>query len=222
MSETRPQRSVYLIGPESGPLKIGSATDAKRRLGSIQTGHPERLIVHASWEHEAAYEVEAMAHEMLTGQRLHGEWFGVSVADAAAAVERAVRLISGEAEDTEPIEVESFTHELPLFDESLVPIAEALADEQHRLGYARAMRDASAEMQTKWMVRSGVDPLDIYTETDNKTRPQWLAAIKDFREGDTLLIWSVHVIQPITLPLELQEIAARKGARVAFAHGALL
>jgi hypothetical protein len=64
---------VYFIASESGPIKIGIATNPKSRLSGLQTGHHERLellaICDGGMDQERAY------HKQFTDRRLHGEWF---------------------------------------------------------------------------------------------------------------------------------------------------
>ena len=38
--------SVYVIGPEGGPYKIGVAVYPQHRAKELQTGNPYRLVVH--------------------------------------------------------------------------------------------------------------------------------------------------------------------------------
>jgi hypothetical protein len=63
----------YFVGGESGPVKIGYATNLKARLQNIQEGSPYKLRVLATAAggiyREGAYHMQFAAH------RLHGEWF---------------------------------------------------------------------------------------------------------------------------------------------------
>lgn len=54
-------------------IKIGAATDFKKRLGSLQTGHPEPMEVLAVVP--AALVDEFKAHQLFAHLRIRGEWF---------------------------------------------------------------------------------------------------------------------------------------------------
>jgi T5orf172 domain len=65
---------VYFIGGSEGPIKIGwTATDARRRLRSLQTGNPMRLAILG--ETRGSLAIEAQIHRRLSEHRLTGEWF---------------------------------------------------------------------------------------------------------------------------------------------------
>ena len=65
---------VYFIGGDEGPVKIGwTATDARRRLRSLQTGNPTRLAILG--EARGSLATEAQIHRRLREHRLTGEWF---------------------------------------------------------------------------------------------------------------------------------------------------
>ena len=65
---------VYFIQGESGgPIKIGHSFDAKKRLRSLQTGHPDKLVLLGSF-YGSQYD-EHKLHEEFTSYRLRGEWF---------------------------------------------------------------------------------------------------------------------------------------------------
>lgn len=65
---------VYFVrSGDDGPFKVGFATDAKRRLGRLQTGSPERLtLLHTE---PGGYAEERRWHERLSEWHLRGEWF---------------------------------------------------------------------------------------------------------------------------------------------------
>jgi hypothetical protein len=67
--------SVYVIGPENGPFKIGISNDVERRLVGLQTGNPNRLTIHFSMEHPQARDLEARLHAAFARDNLVGEWF---------------------------------------------------------------------------------------------------------------------------------------------------
>lgn len=68
-----PMGTVYFVGPEGGPIKIGFARRLEYRLKDLRTMNAFPLIVHASVtgteRDERAYHKQFKAH------RLHGEWF---------------------------------------------------------------------------------------------------------------------------------------------------
>lgn len=73
---------VYLIGPELGDIKVGYSGNPHRRLKQLQTGHPERLLIHYAKEfptESAGRLVEGQVQKRLAGFRREGEWFDISV-----------------------------------------------------------------------------------------------------------------------------------------------
>lgn len=64
---------VYFIGSESGPIKIGIASQPIYRLKSLQTGHHERLELLATCE--GGQPLEYAYHQRFAEHRLAGEWF---------------------------------------------------------------------------------------------------------------------------------------------------
>lgn len=100
--ETRPRHPgcpsfVYFIqcnGPD-GPIKIGRASDVKKRLHALQSGNPYELALlgHARFD-DAAF-VEGGLHGAFEKFRIRGEWFRcdpviLEVArDASTAYQRA-------------------------------------------------------------------------------------------------------------------------------------
>ena len=62
------------------PVKIGSTNDPERRVKTLQTGNPRKLIIKASLlfdERKQAEEMEFTLHHLATKKhkRLVGEWF---------------------------------------------------------------------------------------------------------------------------------------------------
>lgn len=65
---------VYVIGPESGPVKIGyTSKSVQVRLSTLQIGSPVTLFVIATIE--GPLELEKYLHRLCVDYRLHGEWF---------------------------------------------------------------------------------------------------------------------------------------------------
>jgi site-specific recombinase XerD len=82
--------SIYVIGPEGGPYKVGRTMDVVQRLETLQVGNPRKLILHHWAEHPAAEVVERRCHRILKPKRLAGEWFDAALAEVLDAVHRAL------------------------------------------------------------------------------------------------------------------------------------
>jgi len=67
------QGVVYFIGGDAGPVKIGFAENAERRLIGLQTGNPAKLGILATTAGSEATEREY--HARFAAHRLNGEWF---------------------------------------------------------------------------------------------------------------------------------------------------
>jgi DNA-binding XRE family transcriptional regulator len=81
---------IYVIGPESGPFKIGIARNLESRFHSFQTGHYQALKVHFAAEvldWDTARKLESNSHETLSVWRLKGEWFSCSLENAIEAIQ---------------------------------------------------------------------------------------------------------------------------------------
>ncbi|MFE3861072.1 GIY-YIG nuclease family protein [Streptomyces goshikiensis] len=96
---------VYLIGDaKTMHVKIGIASDPKRRLSEIQTGNPARLVIFAVFLGNAR--TERALHKRFATRRLSGEWFDFSDIDPVQAVTEAGLTLDSayplwEAEDPE-------------------------------------------------------------------------------------------------------------------------
>lgn len=76
---------VYVVGPTgSSVVKIGTTTDVRGRVASIQTGHPLLLI--ARWMCPGNVELEGYLHRRFDEIRMQGEWFNFGDADPIAVV----------------------------------------------------------------------------------------------------------------------------------------
>lgn len=65
---------IYFIqATRSGLIKIGSASDPRGRLRSLQTGSPERLRLIGHIPGGTAR--ERQLHDQFAADRSHGEWF---------------------------------------------------------------------------------------------------------------------------------------------------
>jgi hypothetical protein len=77
---------LYVIGAVGGaaPCKIGISNDPDRRVKQLQTGFPERLVVHYREPvpaDRARYYERQLLREM-SYKRTHGEWLDLSVETA--------------------------------------------------------------------------------------------------------------------------------------------
>ena len=95
--KTRPPRgstsgvsSVYVIGNDAnGLVKIGYADNLRNRFSGLNCGSPVCLrVLHFVHVVDGciAKRVEGLVHKRLADKRRKGEWFEVSVAEAAAAI----------------------------------------------------------------------------------------------------------------------------------------
>src|SRR6476661_1387512 len=71
--------SVYVIGSEAGPMKIGISANPTSRLATLQTASPVRLslICAVQLDREMAVAAERLFHETHKRWRLNGEWFSM-------------------------------------------------------------------------------------------------------------------------------------------------
>ncbi len=90
---------IYVIGPRSGPRKIGLAANPRKRMNTLQTGHSGKidLLYSRAVPVECASDIERRVHWVLRDKRGVGEWFTVSLEEAKQAIEEA-SLTRGEGE----------------------------------------------------------------------------------------------------------------------------
>lgn len=83
--------SIYIIGPEGGPYKIGYAADPKSRLSNLQVGQAVEIKLHYSEETdtEKAKVIEKIIHKTLAHKRVRGEWFNIPLDEAIGEVKYA-------------------------------------------------------------------------------------------------------------------------------------
>lgn len=83
---------IYVIGPEIGPQKIGFTKDVNRRIKALQTGHPQKLIIHHLEEvNEKVYrKLEKRIHLELNYKKLKGEWFNMTSQEAVEFLQYAI------------------------------------------------------------------------------------------------------------------------------------
>ena len=76
MAERDTSAFVYFMEcPSLGVLKIGMATDPRKRLKRVQTGCPGRLHLRTVIRVDDARAFEAYLHQRHQKDRIHGEWF---------------------------------------------------------------------------------------------------------------------------------------------------
>ena len=83
----------FIVGEDSGRIKIGSAKNPQARLAMLQTGSPERLLILGAIFTSRSF--ERSLHVELQDYRLHGEWFEPSL-----AVKQRIRELLGADEKT--------------------------------------------------------------------------------------------------------------------------
>lgn len=91
-------RWIYVIRPDSGPIKVGVTGNLPRRLTALQTSSPVKLWVHGAVlaEDGVAQKIEALSHFKLTAYRLSGEWFSASAEEALNAIVAAASELDAE------------------------------------------------------------------------------------------------------------------------------
>ena len=89
---------LYVLGIEGGPLKVGWAADALKRVKAIQVGnHLPLVLMHSvavPWCE--AIQIESRAHRLLDEYAISGEWFDVT---ASVALQAIMDAISGKGAD---------------------------------------------------------------------------------------------------------------------------
>jgi hypothetical protein len=86
---------IYVIAPaESTVVKIGYTINKPSfRLGNLQVGNPEQLVVR--WAEEGDEQLERHLHAVFKDYRLRGEWFDLSsFGDPVQAVKDEIRKAS--------------------------------------------------------------------------------------------------------------------------------
>jgi hypothetical protein len=86
--------NVYVVRQANGPCKVGMSDSPHKRIGSLRGGR-SRLTIAGKYPGQSgdARLVERVAHQLLAGKHLGGEWFDVTDAQAIAAVQEAIRLV---------------------------------------------------------------------------------------------------------------------------------
>lgn len=95
--------SIYVIATNDGLCKIGVSRNPEARLASLQTGCPYHLhIVYVCVVKDQAYEVEGLAHTLLRGRKIGGEWFECSEGEAIEAVNKSAASLGKKIKDLAP------------------------------------------------------------------------------------------------------------------------
>lgn len=83
---------IYIIGGDAPPYKVGISRDPKRRLKSLQTGHPYPLTLHSVTETCVSKTklLETVIHRHLKMYKTNGEWFNVELNDLLLEVDYAI------------------------------------------------------------------------------------------------------------------------------------
>lgn len=201
---------IYLIGPEGGPLKIGISTQPEIRAKQLQTAHPRRVAVFGYWQHPNARTVEAEAHRLLAAWRLSGEWFEIDQNRAAVAIAPAISNVNSDyrsqfnAFDRPSMleEVKTFlskesagqwNNTVAVIKPDAAPMP-GRGDQEFRLGYARHVPDVDLVRQIEWLEVSGVNPLEIFIETDRCKNSVLKKALREFRPRDRFLVMSREIL----------------------------
>jgi hypothetical protein len=72
--EPRPYSFVYIVRAEGdSPIKVGRAVNVPKRIRTLQTGNPRRLVLLRVMP--GGVELEAQLHLRLREFRMQGEWF---------------------------------------------------------------------------------------------------------------------------------------------------
>lgn len=85
--------SIYAIGAENGPVKIGISSSPLSRLAKIRTSCPFEIKLWGTLalpNRDEALQVESCVHEAYCDHRATGEWFEIDAEQAIEAIETAV------------------------------------------------------------------------------------------------------------------------------------
>lgn len=87
--------SVYVIGQDGGPKKIGIAGNVRARFNVIRSASlVDVAILHDRPIGEDAWKVEGHAHRLLQAKRIRGEWFDVTTEEAVSAIDAAMECVA--------------------------------------------------------------------------------------------------------------------------------
>ena len=77
---------LYCIANSSGSVKFGFSKDPEKRLGSLQTGSEEELVLLETVRvpEDRVREYERILHKEFAHLRVRGEWFRIQAEDGVA------------------------------------------------------------------------------------------------------------------------------------------
>ena len=88
---------IYIIGKEFGPpVKVGISDNVSKRLKQLQTGSPERLVIHYVFRcktRRLAVLAESTFESLNRGKVRHGEWYNMDPMTAISLVEETLDCI---------------------------------------------------------------------------------------------------------------------------------
>lgn len=87
--------SIYVIGREQGPVKVGISQKPHVRAYDLQTGCPYKIDLLFSAEcesREQARAFETQVHAVLEDRRMASEWFDVESWEAIECAETAIQI----------------------------------------------------------------------------------------------------------------------------------
>ncbi len=94
LAGARDRTYVYFIQDGRGATKVGISHDPPHRMTSLQTGHPEQLVLTRAIRQRTESEaraVERALHVRFAAHRLNGEWFDLSPQRVRLAIRLARR-----------------------------------------------------------------------------------------------------------------------------------
>lgn len=87
--------SLYVIGREQGPVKVGISQKPHVRAYDLQTGCPYKIDLLFSAEFESRQQArafETQVHGVLEDRRMASEWFNVEAWEAIECAETAIQI----------------------------------------------------------------------------------------------------------------------------------
>lgn len=88
---------LYLVTAENdASVKIGVTADVMDRLSTLQSANSVKLRLHRHWwlaGRPVSERIKKSFCETFEPQRIRGDWFGVSLSEAEAFIERTIRQI---------------------------------------------------------------------------------------------------------------------------------
>lgn len=118
--------SIYVIGVERSPVKVGRARNVAQRLTNLQIGNPNLLRLFHSIDlprHFLSAKIELAVHNRLGQYHRRGEWFDVDADVAAKCIDD---VIWEYGHDTRA----DFAARIPLTDPSVISVLRAYNDKR--------------------------------------------------------------------------------------------